>query len=270
MVLYCNQRIVAVDFSVLESKQYTFFIDDELCEVQLKREGEYFRYYFNLNREVDTDRNREIRKTDRKNWRWTAVIATLIVVLGVLFALWMSNSSKGKHADWLAENMHAANNVKAMVTQPRAPGEPLYLAYMYGGKAYKHQVESADFEFPLPLEIGDELLLKCAWEDYSVCSLLLKEALDTTQLALFMERTAFAHQEFNPDKDAATVQCEVEAAYEFQALEGLANLMYQQRAPEKAVSGNRERYLAMLRDEGFLNALESCLETAKIDTFAPK
>ena len=51
-----------LDFRVLKSKEYSFFIDDELCELTIEKKGDHFFYSFEFNRKADTPLNRAIKK----------------------------------------------------------------------------------------------------------------------------------------------------------------------------------------------------------------
>lgn len=174
-MLYCNARVVAIDFHVLESKQYTFFIDDELCEVKLEREGDHFRYYFNLNREVDTDRNRELRKRDQTHWKQAALFSVLLLTLAGVFVVWMSGRAQQKHERWLVENLEYASKTTALVTRSYLPGEPLRVGYQVRGKVYHLELEADQLWFSLPLEVGDELPLRFVWDAPAVSRLMLEE-----------------------------------------------------------------------------------------------
>ena len=38
LVIHCNLRVVQIDFSVRDTKRYSFFIEDELCEIDIVKE----------------------------------------------------------------------------------------------------------------------------------------------------------------------------------------------------------------------------------------
>ncbi|MEZ4934823.1 MAG: hypothetical protein R2788_22170 [Saprospiraceae bacterium] len=45
LVIYVGKKISTIDFNVLDSKEYTFFIDNEFCRIRLERRGDQM-YYF--------------------------------------------------------------------------------------------------------------------------------------------------------------------------------------------------------------------------------
>jgi hypothetical protein len=55
VVVHCNNNIVAIDFGVKESKKYTIFLDQQLCEVSIDHTGgENFTYDCRINYDVET------------------------------------------------------------------------------------------------------------------------------------------------------------------------------------------------------------------------
>jgi len=87
VMLYCGKEIIVIDFCVLESKKYTFFIGDELCEVTIDRKGNAFYYGMEINTQADTPRNRRRKVIDRKDLVESAVMVSLFVGAIVLMCL---------------------------------------------------------------------------------------------------------------------------------------------------------------------------------------
>ena len=91
VVLHCNDRVVAIDFGVRESRTYSLFLDEELCEVSIDpAAGDSFDYTCRINTEVKTPLNEERRKlrADQsrvENLRFVA--AAVVTVLIVLFLI---------------------------------------------------------------------------------------------------------------------------------------------------------------------------------------
>ena len=46
LMIYCNTRIVVIDFGVTSSKNYSFFINDELCDIAIEEKDGKFLYGF--------------------------------------------------------------------------------------------------------------------------------------------------------------------------------------------------------------------------------
>ena len=84
LVVHCDHRVVLVEFSVLEPKEFSFFVEDELCRLRIDgTAAEGFTYSFHIDTEVDTEVNRARRVTrerDRRRTRWWAAAALALCV----------------------------------------------------------------------------------------------------------------------------------------------------------------------------------------------
>jgi len=90
LMIYCNTRIVVIDFGVTTSKNYSFFINDELCDIAIEEKEGKFSYGFRVDEVTDTPRNRGRRKMIRAEHRQTFyIILTFLLILSltVFFAL---------------------------------------------------------------------------------------------------------------------------------------------------------------------------------------
>ena len=70
-----------IDFHVLRSKKYSFFIEDQLVELSIDKEKNEYTYGLEVNDKVDTRRNRLLKKHDRKNLKIS------ILIFGSMLAL---------------------------------------------------------------------------------------------------------------------------------------------------------------------------------------
>ncbi len=106
LVVHCNQQIVKIDFSVLEPKTFSFFVEDELCHLAIEGDKQSgFTYKFHIDTEVDTPVNR-----DRKIKRITSArrnaltLTTMVLVIGSLLgsvAYWGWSATQDKLHDKL-------------------------------------------------------------------------------------------------------------------------------------------------------------------------
>ena len=68
-MVYCNNRIIVIDFHVLKPKKYSFFIEDQLMELRIDKNNDEYTYGLEVNDKVDTHRNRLMKKLQRKDLR---------------------------------------------------------------------------------------------------------------------------------------------------------------------------------------------------------
>lgn len=88
LLVYCNARIVVIDFSVLSSKNYSFFINDELCDLVIEEKDGKFLYGFKVDEITDTARNRGRRKMIRTEVRQSLLIGFLFILI-ILLIGWL-------------------------------------------------------------------------------------------------------------------------------------------------------------------------------------
>lgn len=84
LLVYCNTRIVVIDFGVTSSKNYSFFINDELCDIEVEEKEGKFSYGFKVDQVTDTPRNRGRKKMIRDERRQTIVAGAVFVLFIVL------------------------------------------------------------------------------------------------------------------------------------------------------------------------------------------
>ncbi len=106
LVVHCNQQIVKIDFSVLEPKVFSFFVEEELCHLAIEGDKQTgFTYKFHIDTEVDTPVNRDrkikrITSARRNALTLTAMVTTISVLLGSV-AWWGWSTSQEKLQDKL-------------------------------------------------------------------------------------------------------------------------------------------------------------------------
>lgn len=89
VLIYINNKISVIDFNVREDKTYSFFVEEEFCELSIKREPEHWSYDFVINTEVQTPINIERRKKEVRYLIYAIAFLILfaIIVLGLSLLL---------------------------------------------------------------------------------------------------------------------------------------------------------------------------------------
>ena len=88
VVVHCNDRIVAIDFNVQESKTYSVFLDQELCEVSIDHTGGHrFNYDCKINREVETPLNQKRNRLKEEEIKSDRLRLYGLIALSVLLLL---------------------------------------------------------------------------------------------------------------------------------------------------------------------------------------
>lgn len=58
VIVYCNKNILLIDFSILTTKKYSFYVGEEFLELELtKNQAKKFEYKLSVNHEIHTSLN---------------------------------------------------------------------------------------------------------------------------------------------------------------------------------------------------------------------
>ena len=87
LMVHCNNKVMLIDFGVKGSKNYSFFLDEELFELHLTRENGRFSYELKHNEDIDSPHNRR-RDQEKKTGRWRMIADHQIVHL---YHSWLTN-----------------------------------------------------------------------------------------------------------------------------------------------------------------------------------
>lgn len=87
LMVYCNSNVILIDFNVLESKLYSFYLGEELCELEIKKEAKHFSYSLKPNRTADTPLNHKRRSHEKKNKLKIAFVGFIMFLLVVFVFL---------------------------------------------------------------------------------------------------------------------------------------------------------------------------------------
>ena len=89
LMIYCNAKIVLIDFLVKKPKTYSFFINEEFCEIVLhEEEDKRFTYEFKINKKVDTPLNKMRHARELKYMTYTIILLALFLLfLGIIVFL---------------------------------------------------------------------------------------------------------------------------------------------------------------------------------------
>lgn len=84
LMVFCNSRVIVIDFHVLSDKKYSFLINDELCDLHVERKQDRFAYSFEIDKKANTPGNQRRRARNRKHlWQSLVVMAILLLVIAL-------------------------------------------------------------------------------------------------------------------------------------------------------------------------------------------
>lgn len=257
LMVYCNSKIIIVDFKVRDSKVYSFFINDELCEIHLIRKGEQLFYEFHINQDADTPLNRARKKLNRKHLFQTLLFfGTMGLIMALVF--WGLNSTKNKHSQ---KNMEAllvsdgAKTVGVINIEKEKSTYHINCFYVADNINYSSKIEFRDTtnltsNNGMPLVSGDEFIVEYVRSNPSSSKIVFEKP-TKKQLDLYKKRAIEKHAANHPQMLDQRVACQVDIAYQIKGLSGLADIFFQNTPPEENSKNNRNTFLKLIRDLPF-------------------
>lgn len=232
VLLYCNNKIILVDFLVFNTKSYSFLINEELCEVKILRTPNSYQYDFQINEKVDTPRNRKRRERRRQYWiQSIAALAgflTVFALAGFFFHQWQDRRSKSDTAAAMAQGTAFA---KAYVAKDEVYDSRLHYFYQSNTRQWHEGFLRVDRDSMLtaqglPIEDGDEFMVEYALSDPERSVLHLDQP-SPRQLDRYRQAVIQAHSQSQSSLQPVYIRCQVDQVYHNFGLRGWAQLYHQ-------------------------------------------
>lgn len=251
VLVHCNRRIVLIDFNVRETKTYSFFLDDELCELTIERAGDQFLYGLQINREADTPLNRVRRRLEKKHLFQTLAFFSFFAVVVIAFAVGFSRY----HSQRSGPSSHELLASRGSMTTARVwQEEPLgswMVSFVSGGQARTFRSDSNWLSAcPVPVVSGDEFLLRYLPGNPAVHTVVF-DSLPPGQLERFLMRVADRSQTIHPDWGREKSICRASIAYELTGMSGLADLYFQDVSETENPLHNQATYRSLTERPAF-------------------
>lgn len=278
VMIHCNMKVMQIDFSVKDSKMYSFFIEDELIEVILDKKDGVFGYEFRVNKKVDTPRNRDRKVQQGRTRKYMAIMAGgIVLLLAIAFVglKWFGKTQEAKRmastsivSHYSKANMHRlANEGKRTVARLHlAQGEkPGNQKITYTLLAVDSIMEQGDFALSktnpivlpngFPFSEGDEFYAVYLPSEPQVHRVdFFQPAASTT--ATYLRMAEKMEQQYNaavsPEKNA----CRVQTTAELVGWTSLAHFIFQDKTPEENARHNRESYTRLSQNQELIKAIQ--------------
>lgn len=280
VMIHCNLRVVQIDFSVKDTKMYSFFIEDELCEIYLVKEPDgRFGYEFKVNKTVDTPRNRIRRVDERRIRRQMALFLGAFVAVMVAAFLgfrWFDHWQQNKR---LSQNSLFSNLSGEYVRRLSLEGktgtarlfvvsEAMERKVFYGFTTADSAQISGTFKVPdsgqillpngFPLTDRDEFLVTYLPTNPQVHRLDFYQPTRST-IETYVKIASDAEQLAHPEISAKRSVCLALSAAELKGWMSLADFIFQTKTAEENNRHNRDSYLRLVRDADFAKTVgEEC------------
>lgn len=278
VMIHCNMKVMQIDFSVKDSKMYSFFIEDELIEVILEKKNGVFGYEFRVNKKVDTPRNR-IRRVQEGNTRkyMAVMVGGLLLVLAIAFfgLRWFGKRQEAKRmASTSIVSKYSKANMARLAQEGKKTYARLHLTQIvqegekkisYSLLAVDTLMEQGDFAVAnlqpillpngFPFSEGDEFEAIYLPSDPLVHRVDFFQPSRST-IMTYIRLANEAEQKVHPAVSAETDLCRILTAAEQMGWPCLANFIFQDKTPKENARHNQESYIRLLQDPELLKAIQ--------------
>jgi hypothetical protein len=262
-MVYCNSKIILIDFHVRKSQTYSFFIENELLEIKIKEdEKEGYAYDFILNTEADTPANKERQKLNNKHFTWALLGLALFCI--VVFSGYKIMDARNDR--YLEANRSTLLEEKGLLTTARLSVDPqegqnmkVSYAFISNGKARQYEQDISMTSLGLlPVRSGDQFKITYLPNHPDIHELHLEQPHRKT-LERFSELVLNKLIALHPQLNEQEAQCLIQAGMDAKGTAGLADLFYQDLTAEEHPEHNYDTFQRLVASEGFRKAIvEHC------------
>ncbi|MEO1257513.1 MAG: hypothetical protein AAFZ15_01905 [Bacteroidota bacterium] len=264
LIIYVGKKITTIDFSVLDTKEYTFFIDNELCRIKLERRGDEMYYFFEIDKKADTPMNRARWAMERKFLKMLlgGLAVFILIIVGTFFFIDGFRNPTPASAEKLL-NAKGVETV-ARVTVDRGEPKPDITYHFiaqnqdYSSKPSLQSQPLVLLKNGMPLESGDEFVVLYIPSNPSVSRIDFDRPSER-QISIYQKRAAQKHLSVNPGEAPQIADCMVKTAYEMEGIAGLAKFYFQNTPPSENPAHNKNSFFRLVRSLPFQKKIkEDC------------
>lgn len=259
LLVTCNNSIVIIDFSVLKTSTYSFFIEEELCELTIERKEDQFFYGFEVDQEADTPLNQQRKKRDKKHLFQSIFLLGGILLLVSILIVGMTHYHSPENRSQLLEKLQldGKESMARVILKSKLEGSDASYVFFANGRSYTSSTTLAGAEengfildIGMPLEDGDEFLVQYL-PGSPQQNLINFEHPSPKTLEKYHHRALEKYLELYPNTSTEQANCLVETAYELKQVDGLADFYFSSTRPKDNPTHNKNSFLRLIRDLPF-------------------
>ncbi len=263
LLIYIGSKIVQVDFKVFESKEYTFFIEEELVHINLERRGNEMFFHFNIDKKANTPRNRVRHALEHKYAIHMLIAFGVMALLVTGIVLWSRNAKKTETErieEMLAKGSQEAVG-RVLIKKLNANRSEVSYQFVAGTETIttESMLQSEPLILlvnPMPLEPGDEFRVRYSTRKPHINQMLFSEP-TPRQFETYKQRAIAKHHQLHPDAPPGITPCFVQTAFDHDGLQALADIYFQDAKREYNLEHNNMTYGRLTNDKGFLSKMEA-------------
>jgi hypothetical protein len=269
LVIYCNMKMVQVDFNVKESRTYSFFIEDEFCEVSIiKTKDGRFEYACTINKTVDTPLNQArkvVKKKENVRLRWFGLGTGILLAALLTLMFYYDGVQQQKQIDAVFITSTYSESALSRITKKGL--RTTATLYVVGNAQRRHILYSFDTqnnirisgEYHLPDSTSAYLLPTgfTPQTGYVFEAVYLPDKPQQHYISLlrpdkntqrnFVEQAIAIEHTAHPERTRAYNACLVQTAFEIAGWESMPYFMHQHQQAAVSPRFNRDSYLRFVR-----------------------
>ena len=262
LMIYCDRKIVQVDYNVRQSDTYSFFIEEELCEVSIEKRDDRFFYDFKINKDVNTPINqkRKKEKKDGKKLLITFIIGlTLFLSIGITYGYQQEKKRELEEKGAFAVMMEKLERTTfGIIENVYTSADFAEISFHYedekeGQKNVKINYDKDSFnkinKRHFPLQKGDHFLVKYHL-DRNDAELMFNQTTEI-QFQKYLQLAIQQEKKYHPNFPLQRVKCRVQCAFTLKKIAGLADFYFQNAATTANEEHNELSYKRLVRDIPF-------------------
>ncbi len=261
-VIYCGNNVVVADPKVFDTKEFTFFIEEEFCRITVTKTAEGYQYHFIIDSEAETPHNIARKAKDKLDQK-----KGIVVILGVMLFVAILIGGCMKYYSHYLGKQRAKNGAFAVGLVYLIPGNSSYsLSYSFDTeyRSISRQIEYYREPNPIasngfPLYTYDEFYVQYAIKSPTNNEIFYERPTEV-QLKRYKKRTQKIHLTQNPTDDSLYCNCLLDAAYAVKGLDGYGHFYYQNIAPSQNKRFNIKTYKEFRSTKAFENEAQKCRE----------
>lgn len=259
-MIYANKRVVTIDFKVLDSKEYTFFIDEELCKIKLERRGDEMYYFFEIDKETDTPLNRARWAREKKHLRQMLLTFGGMAVAVALVLIWSNWTSESDEARQMLtrEGIETYGRITSLLEIDKGL---ISFQFIAQGSPQNGELNLKDNVRPVsdiifPLEVGDEFVVRYVPQRPSINQMIVFRPTEK-QIEKYQSKSLDTFLKENPDMTSEKAQCLLNLAYESEGLVGYALFYFHDILPSENANYNSKSFQEFFNSYHFQSSIKS-------------
>lgn len=263
--IFCNKKPMIIDFDIFDSKSFSFFIEEELCQIEVIKEGDKFTYKFDVDQKADTPLNRRRKSAFKKNFNKgilvgvfsTIVIFSIIFLSFYAYRLSFIKDLKQHPIVAIAKFEFVNFSLEGKKKRIRYNYPFRYANYSGYPKISRNNLGEYVAQNGMPIYEGDEFYTVLSYKKPSNHRIQYFKP-SVKQLDRYRNRAIERWRFHFPTFTKEQCECLVNVAFEQKYISGIADVYYAQVTKKENDKNNKATFKTLINSKTFKKAIKKC------------